>query len=129
MRVERDEREHDLGLVGEKELQHLVPGQMAGGGDHARDEDVLELVARLEGRHLDPEEADDLRLHGGREEAVLATGEHPVDGGPAATRLPGHVVEGGLRHAPAAHAREGGVDEPGFLRGEGKLDRRHSLRH
>ena len=56
---------------------------------------------------------------------VLAAGEDAVDGGPAAARLAGDVVEGGLGHAPAGDAAQGGVDDPLLLRRDRGLDQRH----
>ena len=94
--------------------------------DDAGDEQVLEVASRPSSAAASiARKRTTSDAHGGLEQAVLAAGEHPVDGGPAAPGLAGDVVEGGLGHAPPAHARERGVDEPGFLGRKGELDRRH----
>jgi hypothetical protein len=111
--VEREVGQDDLGLVEQEELQRGVVPQRPVRLAQPRGQQVLEGVRAVEALGQPAVEALELHLEDGGEQVLLAAGEGPVDRGPAAARLAGDVVEGGLGHAPAADAAERRVDQPG----------------
>ena len=82
----------------------------------AGDERVLEVRRRRRWRGPRPPRGrSSSRSATAANRASLPPGNEAVDGRPAAAGLAGHVVEGGLGHAPAGDAAQGGVDQVGHL--------------
>jgi hypothetical protein len=100
----------EVGLVLDEVGEGAVALEEAGGGGHAGHQHVLGIVAGPgEGAVDRRSEALDLAVQDGPQQLLLAALEGAVDGGPAAARFPGHVLQGGLRDAPAGDAPEGGL--------------------
>ena len=115
--VEREVRQHQLGLVADDGGAARRRGRGAAASSvEPGDQQVLERVGRRQiGVHA-VEQAAGLVAHDGLDQALLAAGEHPVDGGAADAGLAGDVVERGLADAPAGDAGEGGLRRGGARR-------------
>ena len=107
--VERDVREHELGLEGEEELQRLVIAQLAGGADDHRDHRVLEGGLGVACVADAGRETCGLASDGDPHQLPLAA-EVAVERGPGASGLAGDVVEGRLGETVAGDAGECGAD-------------------
>ena len=89
--VERDVREHELGLEGEEELQRLVIAQLSGGTDDHRHYGVLEGGLGVAGVANGGRETCGLASDGDPHQLPLAA-EVAVERGPGASGLAGDVV-------------------------------------
>jgi hypothetical protein len=126
--LESDGWEHELRLVLQHESKGVVLQQTAPGVGDPADEQVLEFVDAGELARQPGEEALELALDHGGDDLVLAARELAVDRGPATSRLPGKVVEGGLGQAPSAHAAKGALADAissGRRRSDGDFGNRH----
>ena len=112
-RVERDERQDDLGLVLDEVLERGVavarPAPTPAMPTARRPASVASLDEA--GAEVG-EEADELAFGRREHQAVLAARHDPVDGGAAAAGLAGDVVERGLGDAPPGDAHERRVEDP-----------------
>ena len=114
--VERDVREHQLGLEREQELQGLVLAQLPGGADDHRDHCVLERGLGVTGFANTGGEARRLANEGDPHQLPLAA-EVAVQGGPGAAGLAGDVVERRLGEPVPGDAGERGSDRAVLDRG------------